>query len=117
MDGVTILNEMSRHGAEMWQVIGVTLVGVIGILALVSNLFRNWKYLRLFDKLVLTGIHAILMMFIVCLVMLVHIDYKKVYTQYKITIDDSVSFNEFNSLYEIISQDGDIYTVVEKQED
>ena len=35
-------------------------------------------------------------------------------TQYKITIDDSVSMNEFNEKYEIIDQEGKIYTVREK---
>lgn len=36
-------------------------------------------------------------------------------TQYKVTIDDSVSMNEFIEKYEIIDQDGKIYTVREKE--
>lgn len=35
-------------------------------------------------------------------------------TQYKVVIDDSVSMNEFTEKYEIIDQDGKIYTVREK---
>lgn len=35
-------------------------------------------------------------------------------TQYKVTIDDSVSMNEFLDQYEILDQDGKIYTVREK---
>lgn len=35
-------------------------------------------------------------------------------TQYKVIIDDSVSMNEFLEKYEIIDQDGKIYTVREK---
>lgn len=35
-------------------------------------------------------------------------------TQYKITIDDSVSMVEFLDKYEIIDQDGKIYTVKER---
>lgn len=39
-------------------------------------------------------------------------------TQYKVIIDDSVSFNEFNSNYEIIScEDGKIYTIKEKDKE
>ena len=34
-------------------------------------------------------------------------------TQYKVVIDDSVSMNEFTEKYEIIDQDGKIYTVRE----
>ena len=36
-------------------------------------------------------------------------------TQYKVVIDDSVSMNEFAEKYEIIDQDGKIYTVREKE--
>lgn len=36
-------------------------------------------------------------------------------TQYKVTIDDSVSMNEFIEKYEIISQEGKIYTVRERK--
>ena len=35
-------------------------------------------------------------------------------THYKVTIDDSVSMNEFLDKYEIINQEGKIYTVKEK---
>ena len=34
--------------------------------------------------------------------------------EYKVTIDDSVSMNEFLDKYEIINQEGKIYTVKEK---
>lgn len=34
---------------------------------------------------------------------------------YKITIDDSVSFNEFNAKYKVLEQDGKIFTVVERE--
>jgi len=36
-------------------------------------------------------------------------------THYKVTIDDSVSMNEFLDKYEIIDQEGKIYTVKEKE--
>lgn len=37
-------------------------------------------------------------------------------TQYKVTISDEVSMNEFLSKYEIISQEGHIYTVRSREE-
>lgn len=37
------------------------------------------------------------------------------YIEYKVTIDDSVSMNEFLDKYEIIDQEGKIYTVKEKK--
>lgn len=36
-------------------------------------------------------------------------------TQYKVIIDDSISMNEFTEKYEIIDQEGKIYTVREKE--
>ena len=37
-------------------------------------------------------------------------------TYYKVTIDDSVSMNEFNEKYEIVSKEGKIYTIRERKE-
>ena len=36
------------------------------------------------------------------------------YIEYKVTIDDSVSMNEFLDKYEILDQEGKIYTVKER---
>ena len=36
-------------------------------------------------------------------------------TQYKVTIDDSVSMNEFLDKYEILDQEGKIYTAKERE--
>ena len=40
------------------------------------------------------------------------VDYE---TQYKVSISDEVSINEFSEKYEIIEQDGKIYTVRERE--
>lgn len=37
------------------------------------------------------------------------------YIEYKVTINDSVSMNEFLDKYEILDQEGKIYTVKEKE--
>ena len=37
------------------------------------------------------------------------------YIEYKVTIDDSVSMNEFLGKYEILDQEGKIYTVKERE--
>lgn len=38
------------------------------------------------------------------------------YQQYQVKISDSVSFSEFESKYNIIAQEGKIYTITEKDE-
>ena len=37
------------------------------------------------------------------------------YIKYKVTVDDSVSMNEFLDKYEILDQEGKIYTVQERE--
>ena len=36
------------------------------------------------------------------------------YTKYKVTISDTVIFTEFNEKYEVLEQDGKIYTIKER---
>lgn len=35
---------------------------------------------------------------------------------YKVVVDDSTSFKEFTARYEIIEQDGEVYTIIDKTE-
>nr|DAR47122.1 MAG TPA: hypothetical protein [Caudoviricetes sp.] len=39
------------------------------------------------------------------------------YSEYKVIIDESVSFAEFTGKYEVVGQEGEIYTVVERTDD
>lgn len=39
------------------------------------------------------------------------------HTKYKVTIDNTVNFKEFNDRYEIKDQDGEIYTIVEREKE
>lgn len=43
---------------------------------------------------------------------------EKVYSheEYKVIIDDSVSLNDFYKKYEVIGQEGEIYTVIEREQ-
>lgn len=38
------------------------------------------------------------------------------YTQYKVIISDEENFTEFSEKYEVLEQDGKIYTIKEKDE-
>lgn len=40
----------------------------------------------------------------------------KTHTEYKVTISDDVNFNEFDHKYEILSQEGKIYTIKERDD-
>jgi hypothetical protein len=41
-------------------------------------------------------------------------NYNKTHIEYTVTIDDSVSFDDFHEKYEIVSVNGNEYRVVEK---
>lgn len=38
------------------------------------------------------------------------------YTEYKVTIDETVGYLEFTEKYEVLNQDGEIYTIALKEE-
>jgi hypothetical protein len=41
--------------------------------------------------------------------------YNTIRTEYQVTVDSSVSFQEFFEKYEVVSADGYVYTVIEKE--
>ena len=115
MDGVTILSEMSVREVELWKVIIWGIVTAVYVCYMILDHVEGWRYLSWPTRIV--EIICTLMVFaIMSFVEIVFIyGYHTFKTEYKATIDDSVSFKEFNKRYEILSQDGDIYTVIEKE--
>lgn len=114
MDGVTILSEMSVRGEELWVVIVWVLLTIVYIVAMIWNNVEDWHYSGWGTRIM--GIICALMVGALISIIAVGLcyAYNTFHTEYKITIDDSVSFNEFTERYKIISQDGDVYTVLDK---
>lgn len=115
MDGITILSEMSVRGCELWKVIIWVLLTIAYIVGMILDNVEHWHYsgwgTRIMGIIGALMVGALTSMVAVCLCY----GYNTFYTEYKVTIDDSVGFNEFNSRYEIISNDGDVYTVIDKE--
>lgn len=115
MDGVTILSEMSVREVELWKVIIWGIMTAVYVVFMILDHVKCWRYLSWLTRIV--EIICILMIFAFMSIF----EYAFIYgyntfqTEYEVTIDDSVGFNEFNKRYEIVSQDGDIYTVIEKE--
>lgn len=114
MDGVTILSEMSVRGEELWRIVVFCIVSIAAISLMIMDNVRYWHYsswpTRITGIIRMLFVGALLSMFTIAAC----VSYNTPSTEYKVNIDDSVGFNEFNSRYEIISQDGDTYTVIEK---
>jgi hypothetical protein len=115
MDGVTILTTHVYRTCELWEVIfsSVLIFLMLGLFWLLS-----W---------ILVGAdtnHSTLIGIILAIVFLAAFlgiefviwnDYMTIYTDHIVTIDDTVNFNEFSERYEVISQDGALYTIRERE--
>lgn len=116
MNGIEILSQCEVVAATACNTNAVR-IGVITtiVVIIIIGAFVAWNqddvsYIILFILLglVLSGITAVMIASTT--------SYPTAYeTHYKVTIDDTVSMNEFNEKYEIISQEGKIYTVREKK--
>jgi uncharacterized membrane protein len=109
LNGITILNEFIKDlnaGNLVWGI----LIGIIALVCLIGIIVS-----------IITSEHDGIGWAIVGLIILGAISiglllnsYYKPQTQYQVTISDEVKMQEFNSKYEVISQEGQIFTITEK---
>lgn len=111
MTGVEILSSKIMYSTilpEYWIAIG-------SILAFTFMCLTIYFYVKLNNRAaILCLILVVISTVIVCLGAISNknsVDY----IEYKVTIDDSVSMNEFLDKYEILDQEGKIYTVKERE--
>ena len=116
MTGIEILSttEVMTESTCNWWLAGFIYLGIIilgGIIGFCTN-----DYLHKSEGIIVGCLIAALMgLFFwagVCEITSKPVAYE---TQYKVTIDESVSMVEFIDKYEIIDQEGKIYTVREKE--
>ena len=109
MDGITVLSQ------ETVSTLSVAIpLGIISLLLFIVSFVLT-------IKLFCDGEDGIAMLSIIStvaaliLVVVCTIDaFDPPETTYKVTIDETVSFQEFSERYEIVEQDGLIYTIKEK---
>lgn len=110
MNGVIILNNyeyLTNFGSiSLMSILCVWFLAaaIVSLFILLKNKCNSWK------EFVILVIGGALSIICGCL-----IEYKYE-TRYQVTIDDSVSMNEFQDKYEIIEVEGKIYTVRERVE-
>ena len=117
MDGVTILSEMSVRGEALGIVMVWWLLTIVYIVGMIMDNVENWRYFGLRTRITTILCTLLVSSFILMIGVGLCAEYNTFHTEYEVTIDDSVGFNEFIDWCEIVSQDGDIYTVIEKLED
>ena len=111
MDGVTILTEYIQRCMSgstcLWLCV---LAGIILALSIiVCNGFYDNIFVTIFA---IIGVFTGIIMFLVCITLFI----SPSHTEYKIAVDDTVSLTELTEHYQIVSQDGKLFTVKDLEE-
>ena len=119
MKGVTILNsvEIVAETAHSWNTRCTVsfCITVAGLLLLLVMLWISGKWREEVFNVLSVICSAMFVFGLVFTILFYKIENPIAYkTQYQVTTDDTVSLNEFLEKYTIISIDGKIYTVEEK---
>ena len=117
LKGITILNSYDIIIPEwhdtIFRTVVFSIIAVSGI-ALIVYIFRNSKQRKdAFVPSFIVSIFTLLGIF-VSIHGFTHLPENKYQTRYEVTVSDEVNFNEFNSKYEVVEQNGLIYTIIEK---
>lgn len=124
MTGVEILNEIPFYGTVDWVRIALSclFVGVIlafAVYGIVKLVKKEEKLGDLFGRTLLgVLVGAISSFAFAAIICTLDIDKDKndiQYYEYKVVVSDDVNFNEFMEKYEIVDQEGRIYTVRERE--
>lgn len=101
MEGVQILSQVDIMTSPSWAFWLMLISGIITIISLIAKS----------EGVMIFGVVMMVLAFIFsCTIKVPTGEY-----EYKITIDNTVSFKEFNTKYEIIGQEGLIYKVRERE--
>lgn len=115
MSGVEILNTYVEKGSLMMPWLGIAvLFVVIGMLGVLSSCYFNDFWIKAHKKLYVAYMAVFTTIFVIGFAIGFAAPKEPVYI-HEVTISDEVGFNEFNARYEIISQDGTIYTIQERE--
>ena len=119
MNGVEILNVTEHTITEPawdWSIFFGSLIGIFTICFLIGILI-GLKENDIGTGVIVGVITGCISALILSILLTLAFGKKEVGTEthYKVTIDDSVSMNEFLDKYEIIDQEGKIYTVKERE--
>lgn len=108
MEGVTILSTGTAMLGIGWGMAIILALVVFAIMYVFDPLDDDFEW-RIGFAIFMFVLSFLLLAFLA-------VDTTEV-TEYKVTIDDSVKYVEFTEKYEVIDQEGEIYTVRERTND
>lgn len=117
LEGINVLNTYEIVNPEwhdmIFPAVAFAFLAVVGIVLIVCILC-NLEYIKEnFVPLVFVIVGTLLFM-VGSIYGFTHLPENKYQTRYAVTLDDRVNFNEFTAKYEVVKQEGLIYTIVEK---
>ena len=116
MNGITIVEEHLCRVVELPALIGlgifITLLFVGALLLYISICKYNMTDKKGKNIAIVCSVLLVIMYVAFWVVQINY--YNNTHMEYTVTVDDSVSFNDFHAKYEIVSVNGDKYRVIEK---
>lgn len=109
MDGVTILAENTYR---MCDPVFACVSTIVVTLLCIFIIYISFKVCSKFERCVISLI--CIAAFVVAVYNNVS-GYNTIRTEYQVTVEGSVSFHDFIEKYEVISADGYVYTVIERE--
>jgi hypothetical protein len=109
MDGVTILAE------NTYRMCDPVFAGISTVVVTLMCIFIIYLSLKVCTKLECCFVSLMCILAFVTVVYNNVSGYNTIRTEYQVTVDSSVSFQEFFEKYEVISADGYVYTVIERE--
>lgn len=117
MDGVIILEETLCRNIELQQLIASVAGFFIMFVCTLSPVFEDWRWLERVGKFLAVCFMLVMTIILSLLPIWAFQNYYTFHTEYTITIDAPVNFDEFYNRYEVIDVDGNTYTVIERERD
>ena len=117
LKGVTILNSYDiitpEWNDKIFPAVVFTCIAIAGI-ALIIYILHDLK--RIKEAFVPSFVMILFTLFSMVMSIhgFTHLPENKYQTRYEVTVSNEVNFNVFNSKYEVVEQNGLIYTIIEK---
>ncbi len=116
--GITVLNTVISNdsmGCGFAILFGVVTGCLLGLFYYVIYGFLLWFKMEIPKTVNVVAILSIIVLSAILLVNIHQNEQYENYNKYQVLIGDDVKYNEFMDRYTILSQDGNIYTIIEKE--
>lgn len=120
LEGVHVLNTYDIVKPEWDEMALLSFLGCCIMVCLIVIIIYVWSFSKQKkDAIVPCVICGFFVLLSICVSIcaFTHLPETRYQTRYVVTISDDVNFNELNSRYEVVKQEGLIYTIVEKTDE